>query len=93
MIMPFDYDLAKEAVELGMGKIKTKSGRNVTVLNWTPFIGAESKYRIHGAILSRDSRNRNQRIDFHWTTEGKLHLDCDSSYDLVLEIYDDVNTV
>lgn len=76
MVIEFDYDLAKEALELGTGKIVTRYGDEVSIINWEspnciPFPIMAS---VKGAIG-------------YWAKSGRWEIvDTSSPRDLMIEL-------
>lgn len=75
VMLHFDKDLAKLAVEVETGKIVTAAGEEVKIIDWN---GNNPIYPIEGYVGS---------LRMNWTDEGKL-LDCssDDNYPLDLRI-------
>lgn len=83
MIFEFDKDFAKEAVELGLGRVITRNGDGVTIINWN--YGNSDVYSIAGVISK-----------FHsypelWSEFGEYSIGCSSSFDLFIEVFDNKN--
>ena len=83
MILDFDREIAKEAIELKTGRVTTKEGYLVHIENWGfndrsgfPIIG--ELHLSNGNILGFQT----------WTSEGKFLIEGDSDFDLVIEIQD-----
>ena len=83
MMFDFDYGLAKKAIEIGTGCVKTKSGFLVDIKHWN----FTRTFPIAGYIKILPGGNLEG-----WTEKG-IHVDyLDDTFDgmnLVLEIYDD----
>ena len=84
MIIDFDREIAKEAIELKTGRITTREGYLVHIENWGfndqsgfPVIG--ELHLSNGNILGFQT----------WTSEGKFLIEGDSDFDLVIEIQDE----
>lgn len=80
MILPFDYELASEGLFVGLCKIITRQGDEISDLGLcmdpklTPF-------PIYGKI-----KNRN----LCWTLDGSYYPDLESSMDLFIEVLEDL---
>ena len=79
LLVDFDYEFAREAVELKMGAVVTKSGKWV-ILNEPD---STSYYPINGYIPA-------ELCHECWTTEGKYSIGVVTEYDLVIEVYNEV---
>lgn len=89
MIFEFDKDFAKEAIELGEGRIITKNQREVVVTSWDCDIEeGRTNFDIWGYFSDSE-------VGLYWTKNGKLATSdvvVDSEYDLLIEVFDD-NTI
>jgi len=80
MTIPFDYELAKEGLAVGLCKIVTKRGEEISNLELlrdpklTPF-------PICGKIGNRN---------FCWTLNGSYYQDLESPRDLIIEVLEDL---
>ena len=86
MIIEFDYDLAKDAVECEVGKLITRGGEPVLVTTWD-YKGKIPEYVIEGFVGD---------WVLHWTKEGRRSLvtSNDTCNDLFLDIDSELfNTV
>ena len=84
MIIDFDREIAKEAIELKTGRITTKEGHLVHIENWGfndrsgfPVIG--ELHLSNGNVLGFQT----------WTSEGRFLINGESDFDLVIEIQDE----
>lgn len=82
MILDFDYDYAREVLEFGSGRIKTKEGYPVEIESWE--LGG-SLYPIRGWICVGTGQ-----IWETWTKEGTWNSHPGSLSDLVIEIDDSI---
>lgn len=76
MIIDFELEFAKEAQELGEGKIKTRGGEEVKITKWDT---GETNYSIRGHILP-ESRT------LSWMRDGSYYGFRPSDLDLHIEI-------
>ena len=83
MIVPFDYDLAKEGWENGFCKIITRKGDEVTVIEWlSGYCDLEHTYPVVGFTI-----NSGMPCHRSWTKEGRNHKSGeDNPYDLFIEV-------
>lgn len=84
MIIEFDYDLARDAVECEVGKIITKGGKPVTITDWD-YKGIIPTYVLSGFVEGKIYPVR-------WTREGRYSLNTTTEDDLCLEVGDIFNT-
>lgn len=83
MIFEFDRYFAKEAVELGLGRIITRNGDEVTIIDWD--YGDSDCYPITGTISGFGSYLE------HWSEFGEYSIGCSSSFDLFIELFENEN--
>lgn len=84
MIIDFDREIAKEAIELKAGRITTREGLSVQVEDWG--YGDYSGFPIVGELCLPNGNT----ISFQtWTEEGKFLIEGKSDFDLVIEIQDE----
>lgn len=87
MIIPFDFEYAREAVELNSTDVifKTKSGHYVDLRHFRdPYIH-DGDYFVEGFVYWDSGRHK--AVYNVWTMEGKLRNDgLETSMDLVIEI-------
>lgn len=82
MIIPFDYELAKEAIEIGIGKVVTRDGYEVTEISLES--SSDPIYPLSGYIEFDDYPLYNL-----WTEDGIYNIEeYKHDYDLFLEIND-----
>jgi hypothetical protein len=80
MILPFDYELASEGLFVGLCKIVTRQGDEISDLGLcmdpklTPF-------PVYGKM-----KNRN----LCWTLDGSYYQDLESPMDLFIEVLEDL---
>jgi hypothetical protein len=79
MIFEFDKDFAKEAIELGEGRIITRDGEVVTIADWDYF---SDFYPISGTIAGYSSYPE------LWSEFGEYRIGCKSPYDLLVELFE-----
>ena len=80
MTIDFDAELAKEAVLCGLGKIITRNGYVVDIIDWE-YSGQVPEYTIGGWING---------IRFQWTNKGKRSLlSKEDPYDLLYIIVEE----
>ena len=80
MTIDFDVELAKEAVLCGLGKIVTRNGYIVDIIDWE-YSGQVPEYTIGGFING---------IRFQWTNRGKRSLlSKEDPYDLLYIIVEE----
>lgn len=84
MILDFDIDLAKDAVELGTGKVITRDGKSVSIIDWDS--DSSSFYPIVGKLCVPSSQNS---PCIYWSSQGHYITGCTTKLDLFLEIFDD----
>lgn len=84
MIFEFDRYFAKDAVELGLGRVITRDGDEVKIKDWNyrgsdfyPIVGTISEF---GSCLE------------HWSEFGEYSIGCSSSFDLFIELLENENT-
>lgn len=89
MIFDFDREYAREAQETGLGRIITRSGREVVVTGWDCNVEGHSNYNLWGYF-------RDSEVGFYWSKEGKIPTNKDidtnqtfKNYDLFIEVFDD----
>lgn len=85
MILEFDRYFAKEAVELGEGRVITRNREGVTVVDWN-YDGSDF-YPITGII-----QNFGSNLE-HWSEFGEYSIGCSSSFDLLIELFENENTL
>ena len=85
MIFDFDRYFAKEAVELGLGRVITRNGNGVVIINWNydgsdfyPIAGTKAGYSSYPEL---------------WSEFGEYRIDCRSPYDLFIELFENENTL
>lgn len=79
----FDRELAKLAIAVGTGRIRTVDGGFVKIINW------DTPNGIYGK-LSYSSLSLSYCYSFmHWTEEGKS-LNSEEDLNLVIESYIDI---
>ena len=83
MIFEFDKDFAREAIELGEGRIITRGGEVVTITDWS-YNGSDF-YPIAGVIVGYSSYPE------LWSEFGEYTMDCKTPYDLFVELFDNEN--
>ena len=83
MTFEFDRYFAKEAVELDLGRIITRNGEEVTIVNWD--YGGSDCYPITGTISEFGSYLE------HWSEFGEYSIGCSSSFDLFIELFENEN--
>ena len=84
MTFEFDRYFAKEAVELNLGRIITRNGDEVTIIDWD--YGGSDFYPIAGNIFGFSSCEL-------WTEFGEYSIGCSSSFDLFIELFENENTL
>ena len=87
MIIPFDFEYAREAVELKNTDIifRTKSGHYVELRHFRDPYVFGGDYFVEGFIFWDSSRHK--AVYKLWTMEGKLRNDgLETDFDLVIEI-------
>ena len=82
MIIDFDREIAKEALELRIGRITTREGYQVLILDWG--FNDQSGFPITGDLCL----NNNTLLYQTWSSEGKFLIEGDSEFDLVIELKD-----
>lgn len=85
-IIPFDPELAKEALDLGIGEIITKAGRPVIVDEWD-CDRYNSLYPIYGHFTDNYSKKDNLCI---WTIDGRWRFGEDTERDLFIKLYNEL---
>lgn len=85
-IIPFDPELAKEALDLGIGEIITKAGRPVIVDEWD-CDRYNSLYPIYGHFTDNYSKKDNLCI---WTIDGQWRFGEDTERDLFIKLYNEL---
>ena len=80
MIFEFDRYFAKEAVELGLGRVITRNGDEVKVANWN-YRGSDF-FSIVGTISEFGSC-----LEL-WSEFGEYSIGCSSSFDLSIELFE-----
>lgn len=85
MIFDFDRYFAKEAVELGLGRVITRNGDGVTIVNWD--YGGSDFYPITGIFSEFGSH-----LEL-WSEFGEYSIGCPSSFDLLIELFENENTL
>lgn len=85
MTLEFDRYFAKEAVELGEGRVITRNGDEVTIIDWD--YGDSDCYPITGTISEFGSYLE------HWSEFGEYSIGCSSSFDLFIELFENENTL
>ena len=83
MTFEFDRYFAKEAVELNLGRIITRNGDEVTIIDWN-YSGSDF-YPITGTISDFGS------YLVHWSEFGEYSIGCSSSFDLFIELFENEN--
>ena len=83
MTLEFDRYFAKEAVELGEGRVITRNGEEVTIVNWD--YGGSDCYPITGTISEFGSH-----LEL-WSEFGEYSIGCSSSFDLFIELFENEN--
>lgn len=83
MIIDFDREIAKEAIELGEGRIITKEGDQVLILNWG--FDDRSGFPVTGDLRLPNGNTLSYQT---WTSEGKFLFEGDSDFDLIIELKD-----
>lgn len=81
MIIDFDREIAKEAVELGEGRITTREGDQVLILDWG--LDDRSGFPVTGDIRLPNGNTLSYQT---WTSEGKFLFEGDSDFDLIIEL-------
>lgn len=82
MIIPFDFELAKEAVEIGIGKVVTRNGYEVTEISLD---SSDPIYSLSGYIEFYDGYS----LYNSWTEDGIYNIkEYEHDYDLFIEIND-----
>lgn len=87
MIIPFDFEYAREAVELNNTNIifRTKSGYYVDLRHFRDPYVHDGNYFVEGFMYREDGRHKAEYK--LWTMEGKLRSDgLETDMDLVIEI-------
>lgn len=84
MIFEFDRYFAKEAVELGLGRVITRNGDGVIVINWNYY---SDFYPIAGEIFGFSSYPE------LWSEFGEYSIGCSSSFDLFIEVFENENSL
>lgn len=80
----FDKELAKLAIAVGTGGVRTVDGGFVKIIDW------DTPYGIYGKI-SYSSLSLNYCYSYmHWTEEGKLLNSEEEDLNLVIESYIDI---
>ena len=87
MIFEFDKNFAKEAVELGLGRVITRNGDGVTIENWN-YNGSDF-YPIAGSIFGFSSYSYPEL----WSEFGEYSIGCSSPFDLFIELFENENTL
>ena len=85
MIFEFDRYFAKEAVELGLGRVITRNGDGVVIVNWN-YNGSDF-YPIAGQIFGFRSYPE------LWSEFGEYSIGCSSPFDLLIEVFENENTI
>ena len=80
MIFEFDRYFAKEAVELGLGRVITRNGDEVKISDWN-YRGSDF-YPIVGTISEFGSHLE------HWSEIGEYSVGCSYSFDLSIELFE-----
>ena len=80
MKLPYDKELAREAIEGGFGKLVTKNGIIAQVLNWD-YKGNPPCYTMSAKV---------DGLEFCYTNAGRLFNYKEDDYDLHLEVPDDI---
>lgn len=82
MTIPFDFELAKEAVEIGIGKVVTRNGYEVTEISLD---SSDPTYSLSGYIEFYDG----YPLYNSWTEDGIYNIkEYEHDYDLFIEIND-----
>lgn len=81
MVIPFDLELAKEAIELELGNIITRNGSSVCITDWN---SGHSDYPLVGYL------NNNIFEPSSWNELGKWVVGKNHPKDLFLEIYNNI---
>jgi hypothetical protein len=81
MIIDFDKEIAKEAVELKTGRITTREGYQVQIEDWG--LDDRSGFPIVGELHLSNGNVLGLQT---WSNEGKFLIEGDSNFDLVIEI-------
>ena len=87
MVIPFDFEYAREAVELNNTDIifRTKSGYFVDLRRFRDPRTYGGDYLVEGVIFWEHSRHK--AVYKSWTMEGKLRNDgLETDLDLIIEI-------
>lgn len=89
MLIPFDFEYAREAVELELNKtniiFRTKSGYYVDLRHFRDPYVHNGNYFVEGFMFRDDGRHKAEYKT--WTIEGKLRDDgLETDMDLVIEI-------
>ena len=84
MIFEFDKEFAKEAIELGEGRIITRDGKVVTIADWDYL---SDFYPISGTVAGYSSYPE------LWSEFGEYTIGCKTSYDLFIELFENENTL
>lgn len=85
-VIPFDPELAKEALDLGIGEITTRAGRPVIIDEWD-CDRYNSLYPIYGHFTDNYSKKDNLCI---WTTEGRWRFGEETERDLFIKLYNEL---
>ena len=84
MILDFDREIAKEAIELGEGRIITREGDQVLILDWG--FDDRSGFPVTGDLRLPNGNTLSYQT---WSSEGKFLFEGDSEFDLIIEIQDE----
>lgn len=84
MIIDFDREIAKEALELKTGRIITREGDQVLILDWG--FDDRSGFPITGDLRLPNGNTLNYQT---WSSEGKFLIEGDSKFDLIIELKDE----
>lgn len=84
MILEFDREIAKEAIELGEGRITTREGDQVLILDWG--FDDRSGFPVTGDLRLPNGNTLSYQT---WSSEGKFLFEGDSEFDLIIEIQDE----
>ena len=84
MIMDFDREIAKEAIELGEGRIITREGDQVMILDWG--FDDRSGFPVTGDLRLPNGNTLSYQT---WTSKGKFLFEGDSDFDLIIELRDE----
>ena len=87
MTFEFDKNFAKEAVELGLGRVITRNGDGVTIVKWD--YGGSDFYPIAGSIFGFSSYSYPEL----WSEFGEYSIGCPSAFDLFIELFENENTL